>query len=222
LLHAFGTGSDARFGWFAVLGVGCLIAVSLAVLARVALGGGLPLPRISGAVVAVLVPLAILAWYRGGPLQEGWARRAGTPSTLLASATPPTAAEAALASAAAPTSFVSALSGTVSESQSSDGLVTVRLTIRLRGGPRGAARIDLRGVPSDGGVAMTAGGVSFVPATTRVVYTGGVLSLSGGRVAADVVDAAGDRLRLGFDLRVDAASHSLSGVLEASASGDQG
>jgi hypothetical protein len=49
-----------------------------------------------------------------------------------------------------------------------------------------------------------------------------VLSLSGGRVVADVVDAAGDRLRLGFDLRVDAASHSLSGVLEASASGDEG
>ncbi len=222
LLHAFGTGSDARSEWLAALGIGCVLAVALAVLARAALGGGLPLPRISGAVAAVLVPLAMLVWYQGGPLQKGWARRAGTPSTLLAAAKPPAAAEAARVSVAAPTSFVSALSGTLSESRSSGGLVIVRLKMRLRGGPRGAARIDLQGVPSDDGVAMTAGGVSFVPATTRAVYTGGVLSLSGSSVVADVVDPAGDRLRLGFDLHLDSTSNALSGVLEASTSGGEG
>jgi sulfoxide reductase heme-binding subunit YedZ len=223
LLHSLGTGSDARFGWMAALGIGCLIAVSLAVLARVGFGGGPRLPRLSGAVVAVLLPLAMFAWYQGGPLRQGWARRAGTPSTLLAAATPPTAAQTVLASASAPTAFVSALFGSVSEIQGSNGLVTVRLTMRLRGGPRGAARIDLRGVPSDGGVSMDAAGVSFVPATTRAIYTGAVVALSGGRVVADVVDSAGDRLRLSFDLRVDAASHVVSGTLDASStSGGEG
>jgi sulfoxide reductase heme-binding subunit YedZ len=225
LLHSFGTGSDARFGWLAALGIGCLIAVSLAALARAGFGGGLLLPRVAGAGAALLVPLAIFAWYRSGPLREGWARRAGTPSSLLAAATPRTAAERVLASAptpTAPTSFVSALSGRVSESQGSDGLVTVHLSMRLRSGPRGAARIDLRGVASDEGVAMTASGVSFVPATTRATYTGNVVSLAGGRVVADVVDAAGDRLRLGFELRIDTASRALSGVLEAATPGGEG
>ena len=31
----------------------------------------------------VLLPLAVLAWTVSGPLQNGWARRAGTPPSLL-------------------------------------------------------------------------------------------------------------------------------------------
>jgi hypothetical protein len=226
LLHSLGTGSDARFGWLAAIGVGCLTAVALAALARTALGSGPRLPRLAGAGAAVLVPVAVLAWYSAGPLQPGWAKRAGTPASLLASARSATTARRVLASApapSAPTSFVSSLSGTLTESQRADGLVTVRLSLRLGGGPRGAARIDLRGVQTeDDGVAMTASGVSFVPATTRAVYTGSVTALEGGRVVADVVDSSGDRLRLSFDLRIDSATDAVSGTVEASTPGGEG
>ena len=103
-----------------------------------------------------------------------------------------------------PTSFASALSGTEREVQGSDGLVTVRLSLRLRGGPRGAARIDLRGVPSGEGVSLTASGASFVPATTRSIYTGQVVGLDGQHVVVAVRDGAGHGLRLDFRLSIDA------------------
>jgi hypothetical protein len=63
---------------------------------------------------------------------------------------------------------------------------------------------------------MTASGVSFVPATTRAVYAGKIVALDGTRVVADVRDAAGDRLQLGFRLQIDTATQSVSGVAVAS------
>lgn len=227
LLHSFGTGSDARFGWFALLGFGCVAVVALAVLVRVLQTPERRGIRVVAAATAVALPFAILAWYRGGPAKTGWARRAGTPTAVLARAHPAAGvvAQASLvrrpSTPAAPRSFVSALAGTVSERGAANGLVDVRIALRLRGGPRGAARIDLRGEPTGGGVSMTASGVSFVPATTRSVYTGSVVALEGSRVEAVVRDRAGDRLHLAFALSIDAAGGSVSGIVAASSHGNE-
>jgi hypothetical protein len=226
LLHAFGTGSDARFGWFALLGFSCLAAVALAVFVRLLQVRGRQGIRLTAAATAFVVPIAMVAWYRSGPLQPGWARRAGTPATVLARAHPLSGvvAQASLkshaSSGAPPRSFVSAIAGSLNERQASGGLVDVQIALRLRGGPRGAARIDLRGEPTGGGVAMTASGVSFVPATTRSVYTGSVVALEGSRVQAVVRDNAGNRLSLQFALSIDQASGSVSGVVAASSRGE--
>jgi hypothetical protein len=224
LLHAFGTGSDARFGWFALLGFACLGAVVLAVLARVARSRDRLGIRVLAAATALAAPLAIAAWYQNGPLQRGWARRAGTPTAVLARAHPGVAGRVSLVSQAPaptpPTSFVSAIAGTVTERQGTNGLVDVQIEVRLRGGPKGAARIDLRGAPNGGGVSMTASGVSFVPATTRSVYTGSVVALEGPRVVALVRDDAGHRLRIDFALTINAAAHSVTGIAAATAQGD--
>lgn len=67
---------------------------------------------------------------------------------------------------------------------------------------------------------MTASGASFVPATTRSVYTGSVVALDGPRVVALVRDSAGHRLRLAFVLSIDPASRSVSGILTASSQGE--
>jgi len=223
LLHAFGTGSDARFGWFALLGFSCLAAVALAILVRLVQVRERHGIRLAGAAAALVVPLAIVIWYRSGPLQHGWAKRAGTPATVLARAHPAAGAVARAslvrqASAAAPPgSFVSALAGTLSERSAPNGLVDIQIALRLRGGPRGAARIDLRGEPTGGGVAMTASGVSFVPATTRSVYTGSVVALQGSRVEAVVRDGAGNKLRLSFALTIDEAKGAVRGVVASSA-----
>jgi Ferric reductase like transmembrane component len=215
LLHSLGTGSDARTGWLQALGIGSLLAVAVAVLARVALGGGLKPARIGGALAAVAVPIAVLAWYQSGPLQRGWAKRSGTPTTILArkgtAATTIAVSQPVGSTPAAPTSFSSPVHGTITTSQDGSGLATVSISLRLSRAPHGAARIDLRGIPSDGGVSMTASGVSFVPATTRSVYTGTIVSLSGTDVGASVRDGAGDRLQLRFSLSIDNASGTVSG-----------
>jgi methionine sulfoxide reductase heme-binding subunit len=85
LLHSFGTGSDVKTTWLLVLSIACLAIVVGAVLARI-LGSwsgtsagvrGLAL----GGTAAFTVGL--LLWLPSGPLGSGWARRSGTPSSLL-------------------------------------------------------------------------------------------------------------------------------------------
>src|SRR5438128_1799764 len=83
LVHGLGTGSDGRFGWLALTAFGSAAIVAIAVVMRVTratVAGGL---RLAGGAAAVVVPLAIFLWYQSGPLQHGWAARAGTPASLL-------------------------------------------------------------------------------------------------------------------------------------------
>ena len=80
-MHGLGTGTDAKSGWFVVLTAVCTLAVAAAVVLRLMLTPGLDGGRrlaALGAVPAVL--LALLVWAKTGPLQHGWARRAGTPT----------------------------------------------------------------------------------------------------------------------------------------------
>ncbi|HWX97367.1 MAG TPA: ferric reductase-like transmembrane domain-containing protein [Solirubrobacteraceae bacterium] len=85
LLHGFGTGSDVRSGWLLALSIGCLAIVAAAVLARALRGWPANLGRRSAALGgAGLFSLFLLLWLPGGPLGSEWARRSGTPSSLLA------------------------------------------------------------------------------------------------------------------------------------------
>lgn len=222
LVHSFGTGSDARATWLVALGFGSLAAVAAAALARVALGGGVPLARLAGAAGALAVPVAVFVWWQSGPAQHGWAKRAGTPTRLIASR-PTAPARTILASASRtpqpPGSFDSQLSGTIAQHRGADGVVHVSMRLRLLGGPHGQLRIELRGTPVGEGVSMTASGVSFVPATTRAVYYGSVTGLDGSVVAATVKDAAGDTLRLTARLGLDPSTGRATGVVAAESRG---
>ncbi len=84
LLHGFGTGSDVKSTWLLVLSIACLIVVLAAVVARVVSGWPRHL-RIRGAALggAAVFSLFLLLWLPGGPLGSNWARRSGTPSSLL-------------------------------------------------------------------------------------------------------------------------------------------
>lgn len=214
LVHSLGTGSDARFGWLQALTVVCLLFVAGAAIARIVIGGGDLFPRVAGAAAAIVVPVAVLAWYHSGPLKTGWAKRAGTPSTILASKKK-TVVRVVSKTVAEPTSFTSSLSGTLSNGQASNGLALVNIALTLDGGPGGAAKITLEGVPRDEGVSMTASGVSFVPATTRSVYTGRIVGLRGTEIAAAVSDSAGHTLTLDFALSIDPESGNVSGTVTA-------
>ena len=84
LVHGFGTGSDADSAWLLALSIFCSALVAAAVLTRVLVGwpGAI---RWRGAALAGSggFALFILLWLPAGPLGSEWARRSGTPTTLL-------------------------------------------------------------------------------------------------------------------------------------------
>jgi sulfoxide reductase heme-binding subunit YedZ len=84
LLHGFGTGSDVNGKWLLYLSLACLAAVVASVVYRVA-GGWPENLRVRGAALATTAgfTLFLLLWLPGGPLASDWARRSGTPSSLL-------------------------------------------------------------------------------------------------------------------------------------------
>jgi DMSO/TMAO reductase YedYZ heme-binding membrane subunit len=214
LVHALGTGSDARAGWLQILGFGCLTAVALAALARVALARQGPVgARVAGALVTLFAPVAVVAWYQSGPGVRGWAGRAGTPAALLAGRRVAAPVRTTAATAPSAVRFRARLAGTIHESGDPNGLVHVVIAGRLRGGRGGAVRIDLRGQALQGGVAMTASGVSYVPAHTRTVYLGSVGRLDGTRVSATVSAASGGRFNLDFVLSLDATRGTAGGTV---------
>jgi sulfoxide reductase heme-binding subunit YedZ len=89
LLHGFGTGSDAKSGWLQLLSAICVLVVLAAVLARVGSSRELS-PRARGAALAGTGAFALFLaiWLPAGPLGSEWARRSGTPSSLLGKARP--------------------------------------------------------------------------------------------------------------------------------------
>jgi predicted ferric reductase len=89
LLHTFGTGSDARSTWLLFLSVACVAVVALAVIAR-ALPDFSAHPRLHGAALAGVAAFALflVVWLPQGPLAKDWARRAGTPTSLLGHVSP--------------------------------------------------------------------------------------------------------------------------------------
>jgi methionine sulfoxide reductase heme-binding subunit len=217
LVHALGTGSDARIGWMRLVGAGCVAVVVLAALARFALRPGLPKgARVAGTLATLIAPVAIAAWYQSGPAQHGWAHRAGTPTTLLASRRTVRAPSRQLISVSLPRSpFSASLTGTVREANAPGGLLDVVIRGHLHGGAGGSVRIDLRGQALQGGVSMTASGVSYVPAGTRTVYFGNVTALDGQRVFATVANHAGARIGLGFVLAIDTVKSVVTGSVNA-------
>lgn len=84
-VHALGTGSDIRQGWMGLIGIVCAGAVLGAALLRVSVGWpAYRGRRLAAAGSALAYVAALMIWLPSGPLGHDWARRAGTPSRLLA------------------------------------------------------------------------------------------------------------------------------------------
>jgi methionine sulfoxide reductase heme-binding subunit len=84
--HGLGTGSDVQAPWMIGLTAACMVAVIVAFARRLLVGRIRTLPiRVVAAGVAVVSTLALCAWAFGGPLQPGWAAKAGTPRSILTS-----------------------------------------------------------------------------------------------------------------------------------------
>jgi sulfoxide reductase heme-binding subunit YedZ len=89
VVHGLGTGSDARAPWMVAVVVSCVVAVLLALVERIRNGPLVTLPiRAAAAVAAAFCIFVGGAWAFGGPLQVGWAAKAGTPPVKTVAAKP--------------------------------------------------------------------------------------------------------------------------------------
>jgi sulfoxide reductase heme-binding subunit YedZ len=234
LLHAVGSGTDARLPGDLIITVVCVVAVVAAVGWRlVSAGSRSPSWRIGLATTGSLVLIGIAVFTILGPLRPGWSRRAGTSSALLAelgtaqstsaaarpSSSSPTSGAGQGANSATPpvpaTPFSGALTGTLTSSgPDGSGLVRVVLSMKATG----------TGFPSDGlplmvtlsgpatgrGVTMTSSAVTFG------TQHGAVTFLQDLTIDA-TVSGSGRSEQLSMQLTLDRASGAVGGTVAGAA-----
>jgi hypothetical protein len=204
LVHALGTGSDARMSWLQLVAAVCVIAVVATVLWRVAGDRAAPSLRFTGALGSIAVPLAIGVFYLWGPYQSGWAERAGTPASLLPQ--PATRVRTAVSEPVATLPkgpFTTRFIGRVHESgQDAFGRVLVDISGTTSGSSKDRLWIRLQGEPIDGGgVSMTASGASYGPPGFPDAYVGKIVALNGPQILLSLSGRSGG-LSLLVDLRI--------------------
>jgi DMSO/TMAO reductase YedYZ heme-binding membrane subunit len=215
LVHAFGTGSDSRFGWFALLGFGCAAAVGLAVAARLFRSDGPANVRMLAGLATVGVAVIVFVWYRGGPAQAGWAARAGTPTSILRRNAPTGATRTTrtLPATTFSTPFAGALDARLAQSRDASGDVGIAIDGNIRGSHvLGILHLTLWGTANGEGVAMSTSRVTFSPVGEKP-YSGTVVGLNGNQVVADLTDPSGTSLRLALALRIDSATSTVTGTV---------
>jgi methionine sulfoxide reductase heme-binding subunit len=218
LVHALGTGSDARVGWMQIVAVASTLAVVAAVFVRLGRPARWTQIQLAAGAAALVVPLATAVWYTTGPGRHGWAARAGTPKALVKTQRVTAVAAVHTASAAAPTlpapPFTTHFTGRLRQSAAGNGLVLVNIAGTTSGTAAGRLWIRLQGIPSGSGVSMTASGASFGPPSWPDEYVGKITALEGTRVGLSLRGSSGD-LQLIVDLTIDQATGTVSGVVQA-------
>lgn len=203
LWHGLGTGTDSRLPWLLAIDALCVAGVAAAVCWRLSLmqpGSG----RSAAIAATVTVPVATAAFVLLGPLQPGWARRAGTPPALLA----PAAAQVPARPAVAPAGGRGAVafSGQAARARQPGGGVVI--TVRSRTAQHQRLVIVLRGRPAGAGVALTRGTVRIGPAGRQPAEHGLVTGLAGHRLTALLQSAQGIRQRASITLSISGSTAS--------------
>jgi Ferric reductase like transmembrane component len=233
VLHGLGTGSDVKQWWMLGLTAACIMAVLVAVWTRIAhVSPDHAGMRAPATALAVVTPIGLAIFALAGPLQHGWARRAGTPRSLLSHGSSAAAASAASARAASPrstqssgsagssgaltNSFNSSLAGTVNQTSEPGGAI-VDLVLRVSGRQHGRLRVRLGGVPIEGGggLSMTGSQVDLALAGQPAVLQGRIVSLQG-TVFDARVRSRGTVLDIHAELQIDTQSDTVTGMLSGS------
>lgn len=84
VVHGLGTGSDSNKAWMLAITIASIAVTLVAVAARAAIGWPHNQRLRLGALgVAAAFAVGLAVWLPSGPLGRGWARRSGTPPSLL-------------------------------------------------------------------------------------------------------------------------------------------
>jgi hypothetical protein len=219
VLHGLGTGSDVKQWWMLALSAACIVAVLVAAWTRIAsVSSQHAGVRAPATALAVVTPIGLAIFTLAGPLQHGWARRAGTPSSLLGPARPAVAVPVASSTAPSPlsTSFTATLNGSVAENQAPGGAI-VDLAMQVRGQVRGRLRVRLGGVPvaRGGGLSMTGSQVDMAVAGQPSVLQGRIVALRGEEFDARLT-GGGTTVDIHAQLQIDTNNNTVTGTLSGS------
>jgi hypothetical protein len=237
VLHGLGTGSDVKQAWMLGLTAACIVAVLVAVWTRIArVSGEHSGLRAPATALAVITPIGLAIFTLVGPLQHGWARRAGTPASLLGRAPAPAGGSASAPSSGSSGSsggsssagsssvlsrpFTSSLSGTVTEAQAQGGAV-VDLALQVNGHVHGRLRVRIAGVPVDagGGLSMTGSQVDLAVAGTPAVLQGQIATLQGSEFTARLSSGSGQAVDIHVQLQIDSQHGTATGTLVGAPAG---
>lgn len=219
VLHGLGTGSDTKVWWMLALTALCLAAVLIAVGARIAQAQpGHERLRAPAVALTIATPIGLAVLTLAGPLQPGWARRAGTPAALLARTGAPTPAAPAprgRRASAVSRPFVARLRGRASQTPEPGGAV-IDLSLGLSGGAHGTLRVRMAGAPiGSGGLSMTGSQVDLLADRLPSVMQGQIVSLQGQQFVARVHGTTGTALNLHVQLSIDDRTDAATGTLAA-------
>jgi hypothetical protein len=175
-------------------------------------------------------------WAAAGPLQPGWAARAGTPASLLGHQSAPATASApgatgtpsnttsstgastgtAATSGALPVPpYQAQFTGTLGQKPAGSGLIEVDLTGRTTTSPTIVFTVALVGTPDRaGGVLMQQGRGTVGTPGAPTTLSGQVVGLQGTRIVLAMHDAGGTAQTL--QLRIDINGGSIAGTLAVS------
>jgi Ferric reductase like transmembrane component len=210
LWHGLGTGTDTRLSWVLGIDVLCVAAVAWAVWWRLTLTAS-QAARTAGLASLGLVPVLTLVFVLFGPLQPGWAQKAGTPARLLGNQGHParqpqagggTGGSAGQAGSGTdggsqPHTLVNArFRGRLAVASPSGNLRTITITGRTLAPPAESFVIVLRGTPAGGGVNLSGGSVTIGAQGTASGWRGPVVELAGQNLVAAVSGPGGQRRAL--------------------------
>lgn len=227
VMHGLGTGTDSTLPLFLAVTAACVGSVVVAVWYR--LGAGWPEHRgvrVSSGLASVMLPLLALGWWLGGPLQPGWALKAGTPAALVvhkkAAAKTPAAASSAARLPSPP--FTAPLVGSISQSApNQSGEIAIRVLATTGAGTNGILEITLDGTPSDGGgVNLSGSHVSYGTASQPQQYTGQLNALNGSVLQIATQDKNGNPLALTVTLNINGAKATGQVAAQAGLAGGTG
>lgn len=219
LLHGLGTGSDTKASWMLAVVAGCSVVVVAAVVSRATAGWPQHVGvRVGALGASALLPLGLLVWLPGGPLAHDWAKRAGTPTSLLGASPASSGASGRSGSTASatPSRFAAPVAGSVQQAPLGDGLVAVNIALNVSGQSLSRLAVDLHGQPIEGGgIQMTSSSVSLGPSSDPTLYQGTVTRLEGTDINASLRDGHGHTLTLAIALQIDPSTGSASGNVTA-------
>lgn len=227
LWHGLGTGTDTKLVWVLGIDVLCVAAIGWAVWWRLSLTAR-PAVRAAGLASLGLIPVLTLVFVLFGPLQPGWALRAGTPVKLLGSqgqtagqpqAGGGTSGRTGTGSGGQPHPLVNArFRGHLAIASPGANLRTITITGQTLAAPAQSFVIVLRGTPSGGGVNLSGGTVRIGPQGTASGWHGPVVELAGQNLVAAVSGPGGQR-RAVFTLTIHGSTVTGTVTLQA-ASGE--
>ena len=225
VVHALGTGSDASQHWLLAVLIICVAAVVAAVLWRLweIRSDHTPLAA-AGAAVAIIAPLALIGWANTGPLAHGWAKRAGTPTSLLGGRSSSGGSAVATTSTKPPLPnppYSGSLSGTISAGAvDSSGNTSITIAATTSGGTRALLKIVLNGQSDgNGGLnTLNSSSVTYGPASDPTLYTGTVIQLQGNQVSISLSSTSTRpaKLLLNTNLAINFSGGTLTGSFQVS------